>query len=153
MKWIKPRNRFVNEEAKLRDVILPKQAEVVGKTWGESFLDLEEIEATEKIKQGKWKLSDEDKIEVLGKFFQVDLRSIYNSFESLPDKFAEVFNGSIDTSLIREDKDKFEKILNNFNIKKPSINQIGVLTDPVFRKISVSETLASEIIVREQKIY
>jgi len=150
MKWIKPRNRFVNEEAKLRYVILPTQAEVVGKTWGESFLDLEEIEATEKIKQGKWKLSDEDKIEVLGKFFQVDLKSIYNSFESLPDKFAEVFNESIDTSLIREDKDKFDKILDNFNIKKPSINQIGVLTDPVFRKISVSETLASEIIVRDE---
>jgi len=150
MKWIKNRNKFISEEAKLRDVILPTQKEVVSKTWGEKFLDYEEIEATNNIKQGKWKLSDEDKIEVLGHFFQADLNSIYKSFNNLPDKFQEVFNTSIDISLIREDKDKFEKILNNFDIKKPSINQIGVLTDPVFRKISVSETLASEVIVRDE---
>jgi hypothetical protein len=150
MKWIKNRNKFISEEAKLRDVILPTQKDVVSRTWGEKFLDYEEIEATDNIKQGKWKLSEEDKIEVLGQFFQADLISIYKSFNSLPDKFQEVFNKSIDISLIREDKDKFEKILNNFDIKKPSINQIGVLTDPVFRKISVSETLASEVIVRDE---
>jgi len=150
MKWIKNRNKFISEEAKLRDVILPAQKDVVSRTWGEKFLDYEEIEATDNIKQGKWKLSEEDKIEVLGQFFQADLNSIYKSFNSLPDKFQEVFNKSIDISLIREDKDKFEKILNNFDIKKPSINQIGVLTDPVFRKISVSETLASEVIVRDE---
>jgi len=66
MKWIKNRNKFISEEAKLRDVILPAQKDVVSRTWGEKFLDYEEIEATDNIKQGKWKLSEEDKIEVLG---------------------------------------------------------------------------------------
>ena len=45
---------------------------------------------------------------------------------------------------------KWEKILNNFDISKPTINQISVLTDPIFRKVSVSETQASEFILRDE---
>ena len=126
MKWIKSRNKFVNE-AKLRDVISQKQKDVISKisSWGERFLDYEEIDPTDKIKQGKWKLSEEDKREVLGKFFTADLDVVYRVFENLPEKFVLALNESVDLNLLKSD-DKWEKILNNFDIKKPSINQISV---------------------------
>jgi hypothetical protein len=147
MKWIKTRSKFVNE-AKLRDVITQKQRQVVASKWAERFLDYEEIDATEKIKQGRWKLSEEDKRKVLGTFFTANLDVVYRVFESLSDKFAEAINGSVDLGLLSSDA-KWEKILNNFDIKKPSINQISVLTDPIFRKISVTETMAAEVILRD----
>jgi hypothetical protein len=148
MKWIKPRSKFVNE-AKIRDVISAKQKDIVARTWAERYLDYEEIDATENIKQGRWKLSEEDKRKVLGKFFTADLDVVYAVFGALPDKFAEALNGSVDLTLLRSDA-KWEKILNNFDIKKPSINQISVLTDPIFRKISVTETMAAEVILRDE---
>ena len=60
MKYIKDRQKFLNE-AKLRDVIFQRQAKEVSRIWGEKFLDYEEVTATDKITQGKWKLSEEDK--------------------------------------------------------------------------------------------
>ena len=68
MKWIKTRNQWLNE-AKIRDVILPRQAKELANEWGEKFLDYEEVDPTDKIKQGRWKLEDEDKIKVLSSFF------------------------------------------------------------------------------------
>jgi len=120
MKWIKSRNKFVNE-AKLRDIISQKQKEVISKvsSWGERFLDYEEVDPTDKIKQGKWKLSEEDKRLVLGTFFTANLDVVYKVFENLPDKFIEALNESVDLNLLKSD-DKWEKILNNFDIKKDS---------------------------------
>ena len=60
MKFIKSRNRFL-VEAKIKDVILPRQAKEVSSYWGEKFLDYDEVDPTTKIIQGKWKLSEEDK--------------------------------------------------------------------------------------------
>ena len=51
MRWIKRRDKFLTE-AKLRDVLLPRQKKAVSDKWGEIFLDYEEIEASENIKQG-----------------------------------------------------------------------------------------------------
>ena len=51
MKWIKTRKTFLTEEAKIKDVILPRQAKEVTRVWGEKWLDLETIEPTENIKQ------------------------------------------------------------------------------------------------------
>ena len=149
MKWIKTRKTFLTEEAKIKDVILPRQAKEVTRVWGEKWLDLETIEPTENIKQGKWKLSDEDKIKVLGIFFQVNLPNIMQFFNGLPDKLCEVVKLSINLDLLKSD-DKWSKILDNFDLKKPTINQISVLTDPIFRKIAVSESTADEIIVRDE---
>jgi len=149
MRWIKSRQKFILEEAKLRDVLLPKQKKEVAARWAEKYLDYEEIDATENIKQGKWKLSEEDKRAVLGKFLTADLDNVFRIFEELPAKFVEVLNASVDLDLLKGDS-KWEKILNNFNISKPTINQISVLTDPIFRKISVSETQASEFILRDE---
>jgi len=146
MKWIKDRNKFLNE-AKLRDVIFARQAKEVSRIWGEKFLDYEEVTATDRIKQGKWKLSDEDKNRVLGKFFDCNMTAVNDTFTVLPDKFAEVLAQSVDLDLIgRSRNEKFKIIATDINIKNPSIDQIAIIFDSIFRKIAVSETMATEII-------
>jgi hypothetical protein len=147
MKYIKDRERFLNE-AKLRDVIFARQAKEVSRIWGEKFLDYEEVTPTNKIKQGKWKLSDEDKTNVLGKFFGCDMKIVNDIFNNISDKFAEVLSKSINLDLIKEEK--FKIISTDLNIKNPSIDQIAILFDSIFRKISVSETIATEVIQRDE---
>ena len=148
MKWIKDRNRFLNE-AKLRDVIFPKQAKEVARTWGEKYLDYEEITPTDKIKQGKWKLSEEDKLNVLGHFFDCDMNNILKTFTDLPDRFASILSQSINTELT-SDKDKYSRVLKDFNVKKPSIDQIVAMYDNVFRKLNTTETMATEMIQKDE---
>jgi dsDNA-binding SOS-regulon protein len=149
MKWIKSRRKFILDEAKIKDVILPKQKAKLVDRWGEKWLDLEQIDASDKIVQGKWKLTEEEKRKALGIFLTANIDNVYRIFENLPDKFIEAVNESIDLDLLKSD-DKWDKILNNFNFKQPSINQISVMTDPIFRKISVGETQASEVILRDE---
>ncbi|NBP59249.1 hypothetical protein EBU71_22380, partial [bacterium] len=136
-------------DAKLGEVILPSQKKAVIQQWGEKWLDLETIEPTENIKQGKWKLSEEDKIEVLGEFFSVDLKAILNSFKSIPEKFNEVIKKSIDLDLLGSENPNYKLIMNNFDITKPTINQISLLTTPIFKKIAVGESQSEEVIVRD----
>jgi len=147
MKYIKDREKFLNE-AKLRDVIFARQAKEVSRIWGEKFLDYEEVTPTEKIKQGKWKLSDEDKNRVLGKFFDCDMTAVTAVFNSINDKFAQVLSQSINLDLIKDEK--FKIIATDLNIKNPSIDQIAILFDAIFRKISVSETMATEVIQKDE---
>jgi len=49
-------------------------------------LEYEEVEPTENIIQGKWKLSEEDKNSVLGHFFGSDMSVVFSTFDSLPEK-------------------------------------------------------------------
>lgn len=146
MKWIKKRDKFLSE-AKIKDVVFPRQAKEITKLWGEQFLEYDEIEATDKIKQGTWKLSEEDKRRVLGVFFNTNIGSVYNVFESLPDKFVEIFSKCIDVNLIKEDKREiWRKTLETFDIKSPSLDQICLLYENVFKKLAVAETQADEYI-------
>ena len=147
MKYIKDRNKFISE-AKLRDVIFQRQAKEVSRIWGEKFLDYEEVTATDKITQGKWKLSEEDKNKVLGRFFDADMQVVSSIFSNLPDKFADVLADSINIELIRDEK--FKVIAKDLNIKNPSIDQIVIIFDAIFRKISVSETMATEVIQKDE---
>lgn len=147
MKWIKNRDSFLSE-AKIGDVLLPKQKEAVIRNWGEQYLNFEEIEPTTNIKQGKWKLSEEDKIKALSIFFWANLNKVYEFFGSLPEQFVKIVQESIDFNLLKDDK--WIKILNNFDLKKPTINQISVLSENIFRKISISETKAEEIMIRDE---
>ena len=71
MKWIKDRNKFL-KEAKLRDVLYPSQSKEVASSWSERYLDYEEVAATDKIKQGKWKLEEEDKTTIETKADEVN---------------------------------------------------------------------------------
>ena len=140
MKWLKNRNRFLSE-AKIGDVILPRQKKEFIRKWGKSYLEYEEIEASSNIDQGVWKLSEEDKRLVLGTFFDVDMNSLYNLFNRLPDKVIDVVKMSIDITLLDERKsNKFSRVLSNFDLKSPSLDEIYIFYENIFRKISVSET-------------
>ena len=147
MKWIKKRDKFL-AEAKIRDVIYPIQAKAVSEVWGEKFLDYEEITPSDKIVQGKWKLSEEDKNKVLGTFFGAEVQRVMNIFNKLPDKFSEVLSASVNIDLISSEKHKI--IVKGIDIKKPSIDQIVIIFDPIFRKLSPSETKSSEMIQRDE---
>jgi hypothetical protein len=152
MMWIKKRKLFLNE-AKIRDVLLPKQAKEVSSVWGEKWLDHEEVYPTENIEQGKWKLSDEDKIKVLNAFFETDMSKIFELFEKLSDKFNEVIKQSIDINLVSKSnggKEKWEIILKDLNIKKPKIDLIIYIYDSIFKNLSVAETKASEVVSRDE---
>lgn len=150
MKFIKSREKFLNE-AKIKDVIFSKQANKVKSMWGEKYLDYEEVTPTENIKQGKWKLSEEDKMNVLGKFFDADMVNVFDTFKTLPPKFGEILIKSIDFSLIRDnkDKEKYESTFKEFNINSPSIGQIVCIFDSIFRKLDTRETMATEMISRD----
>ena len=149
MKWIRTRKDYLNE-AKIRDVLFKKQASKVKSIWGEKYLDYEETIPTDNIKQGKWKLDETDKNLVLSKFFDTDMEEVFNIFAKLPDKFSEILGKSIDTSLFKgEEKNQYEIEFKDFDIKKPSIGQIVSIYDNVFRKLSVAETSATEMISRD----
>lgn len=152
MKWIKTRFNFLSEEAKIKDVILPVQSKEVKRIWGEKWLELEEIEPTQKIKQGKWKLSEEDKIKVFNRFFQVDLNEIYKKFEALPDNLNEIINKALDTKPLEKEysKDQILRLFNDFDIKKPTINQVSFFFTNIFKKISVGESRQDEVIMRDE---
>jgi len=147
MKWIKNRASYL-KEAKIRDVILDPQKKEVAELWGEKFLDFEKVEPTDKIIQGKWKLSEEDKIKALSIFFSADLNRVYDFFGSLPDEFVKIIKDSIDFNLLKEEK--WIKILNEFDLKKPTINQISALSESIFRKVTMSESKADEIMIRDE---
>lgn len=147
MKWIKSRKQYLNE-AKIRDVIFPRQAKEVSRNWSEKFLDYEEITPTIKIKQGKWKLSEEDKNKVLGKFFDCDMNEVYKVFTELPDKLIDILGQSISSELLKSEK--LTTIFQDFNIKNPTIDQIVYIYDNVFRKLSLSETQATEMIQKDE---
>lgn len=150
MKWVKSRNLFL--EAKIRDVVFPKQLQEIKRTWGERFLDYEEIIPTDNIKQGVWKLSEEDKRKALSVFFQIrDLNTVYDIFNNLSDKFSQTLSKSINVKLLdQRNQRKWGGVLERFNIKNPSVDEIYLLFENVFRKISVGETMSDEIIEKDE---
>jgi hypothetical protein len=157
MKWIKSRSRFINE-AKIGDVINAEQASRVKEKWGAKFLDYEEVEPTDKIKQGRWKLSEEDKNEVLNAFFssgrtKVDIAEVQKSFSSIPDKFVEIMNLSLGNiaSINANNKglERAKEVLQEFDIKNPSIDEMVAIFEPVFRKLS-NETSKNEMIQKDE---
>jgi len=150
MKFLSKRNQFL-AEAKIKDVILPRQAKQVEDQWGSEYLEYEEIEPTDRIQQGTWKLDHDDKMEILSEFFNTDLKKMYNQFQDLPDHFKTVLGDSIKTELFAgPDKDRFISILEGFNIQFPSIDSLTILAKPIFRKISVGETKATEVIAKDE---
>ena len=157
MKWIKSRSRFVNE-ARIGDVINREQAKRVKEKWGAKFLDYDEVEPTDKIKQGKWKLSEEDKNKVLSAFFssgssKVDISEVQKTFSTLPDKFAEIANLSLaniaSISATSRGLERAKEVLQEFDIKNPSIDEMVAIFEPVFRKLS-NETGKEEMIQKDE---
>jgi hypothetical protein len=153
MKWIKDRRSFLNEEAKIKDVILHRQKKAVISQWGERFLDYEEVEPTKNIKQGKWKLSEEDKLKVLGTFFSpvrtpIDFKSIFDKFKNLPDHFKKIIKDSIDIE--KYNNEKYKIIMENFDPSNPTIDQISLLYDPIFRRLAIRETMSAEMLQKDE---
>ena len=158
MKWIKKRHNFLSE-AKIRDVILKKQAQRLVDKWGSKFLDYEEVEPTKKIKQGKWKLSEEDKNLVLSAFFsagrgKVDVAEVQKKFETLPEKFAEIASQSLSTigtlnTSGNKNLERAKEVLQEFDIRNPSIDEMVAIFEPVFRKLS-NETGRAEMIQKDE---
>jgi hypothetical protein len=146
MKWIKTRQQWINE-AKIRDVILPRQAKEVASYWGEKFLDYEEIQPTEKIKQGNWKLEEEDKLKVLSAFFDCNMEVVTNLFKNLPDRFNTVLAESIKPELL---DDASKVVLHELNIQSPTVDQMVFIFENVFRKLAISETQATEMIQKDE---
>lgn len=146
MKYIKNRQRFI-KEAKIRDLVLPSQAKEVSSYWGEKFLDYEEVDPTDKIKQGYWKLEEEDKMKVLGHFFDCDMKSVMDIFRNLSDKFNTIAKESINLELLT---DKQKIIMKDINFQTPTIDQIIIVYDNVFRKLAISETQASEMVQKDE---
>ncbi len=157
MKWIKSRLRFINE-AKVGEVIFPEQARRVKEKWGAKFLDYDEVEPTDKIKQGKWKLSEEDKNTVLSAFFsagrtKVDVSEVQKIFSGLSDKFVEILNLSLETlpnvNANTKGLERAKEVLQEFDIKNPSIDEMVAIFEPVFRKLS-NETGKTEMIQKDE---
>jgi len=146
MKWIKTREKWLNE-AKIRDVIFPRQAKEISYNWAEKYLDYEEVEPTDKIKQGKWKLSDEDRIEVLSAFFECNMGNLIELFSNLPDKFNTILSESINDSLLPEE-DKI--VMHELNIQAPTIDQMVFIFNNVFRKLDINQTRATEMIQKDE---
>jgi hypothetical protein len=145
MKWIKNRQQWLNE-AKIRDVILPRQAKEVSSYWGEKYLDYEEVEATTKIKQGKWKLEEEDRLDVLSAFFDCDMKFITNLFSNLSDKFNTILSESINIERLGEEE---KQVLSGFNIQSPTVDQMVFIFSSVFRKLDINQTRAAEMIKKD----
>lgn len=146
MKWIKNRQEWLNE-AKIRDLILKSQAKAVASTWGEKYLDYEEIEPTSKINQGKWKIEEEDRLDILSAFFDCDMKFITNLFQTLPDKFNTILNESINFDLLTKDA---QQVLTELNIQSPTIDQIVFIFSAVFRKLDINQTRSSEMIKKDE---
>lgn len=137
MKWIRNRNKFLNE-AKLRDVILPTQAKAVAAKWGEKYLDYEEIQPTAEIEQGRWKLSYEDKMAAFSTFMSCDMEEVLDLFKELPKAFVDF------VSMVSSDE-----TVKDININKPTLDQLVFIFNPVFKKISVNDTLSNSIISKD----
>lgn len=154
MKWLFSRERFLNE-AKLRDVLSTPQKRRLVKVWGEKFLDYEEVTPTDRIKQGKWKLSEEDKDMVINKFFKTNYAWVREQLSSLPDKFAEVLTQSLSLNNRELNGDQRKRISagftddgKDFNIKHLKISQISCLNFPIFKTLNAGETKADSIVVK-----
>jgi len=152
MKWIKKRDLFLSE-AKIKDLIFPRQAKEVKERWGEKYLDYEEVTPTDKIVQGIWKLSEEDKYKVLSKWSDTNMEQLFRLFQDLPEQFGNVLNKSISSDAYREDnfsKDEYQRIFSSFDIRNPKLDQIITMFGPVFRKLSIPDTMAESIISKDE---
>ena len=152
MRWIKKRDLFLSE-AKIKDLIFPRQAKEVKERWGEKYLDYEEVTPTDKITQGIWKLSDEDKYKVLSKWSDCNMEQLFRLFQDLPEQFGNVLNKSISSDAYREDnfsKDEYQRIFSSFDIRNPKLDQIISMFGPVFRKLSIPDTMAESIISKDE---
>lgn len=151
MKFLKNRLQFL-KEAKVKDLILPRQASAVKRTWSEEYLEYEEVDPTPNIEQGRWKVSEEDKNLILGIFLgsnsnPIDMKDVFSYYGSFPDRLIEILENSINLESIKGVDIVFKK----YDARKPTIDQILLSNQPVFKKLLVSDTKKEEYIKRDEQ--
>ena len=155
MKWIKRRKDFLSE-AKIGEVISKKQAEVVAKRWGKKYLDYEQIEPNPEIKsiQGTWKLTPEQKYQVLDLFFRTDVRKAEQTFENLPAEFVRQVSAGLNHVVESEDGREVEIIAelmkDGIDFGNIGIDEIAALTYNVLPRIDVKTTVSNKRMVRDE---
>lgn len=159
MKYIRTRRSFLlTEEAKLRDTLYDVQKQRVAEVWGEKFLDYETVEPTDKIKQGKWELSEEDKDAVINRFFDTNYGDVRKKLKNLPQKFVDLVKESFDydsslPNLYQHERERVEKVTErgentNINIREPKVKQLSILYYNIFRLLSVNDTKNDEMVLK-----
>jgi hypothetical protein len=155
MKWIKGRKQFL-AEAKIRDVINPKQKEIVTKRWGKKYLDYEEVEPNSEIKtiQGNWKLEPEQKYKVLDLFFRTDVRKAEQTFDNLPTEFVRAVSDALNWALELDDYsseiDKIAELMEDgIDFTNIGLEEIAALTNNVLPRIDVKTTISDKQMVRD----
>jgi len=126
----------------LKDEILPIQAHEVGKKYGKKFLEYEPVEKNKTIVEGKWELTEEDKMRVIGRFFSTDITELKNSLSELPDSLSL----AIKNATIR----KFRKLYEGLDIHKPTLRQITTLYSNCLYQINARETDSTKKMLRDE---
>lgn len=160
MKWIKKRQHYL-AEAKIRDVLKPMQVSAVAKKWGKKYLDYEEIEPADDIKeiQDVWKLTPEQKYAVLNLFFGTDVRKAEAAFENLPTDFirsvSAALNAAIEEDSWNYDSDIRKKIepmmADGIDFGNIGLEEIAVLTEPVLARIDVKTTVSDKAMLKDEE--
>ena len=132
--YIRP--RFYKTEA-IKDELSKVQIDRAKELWGESILNYEKADPTDRIKQGKWILNEEDKLSVINKMFNTNLEQLTNSLNSV--EFKE-YLGFLKKSTTKE----FNFDPNNFSFK-----DIVSLYRGIFRQCNVKETASTTKILKD----
>lgn len=94
----------------LKDEIPDYQQKVVSSNWGDTYLKKDVPVKTENIKEGKWKLSNDDRDMFLSHYFNIDLKGVHNLVSSFKPSIH--FYRTMLTALIDPNKKKFLKTKN-----------------------------------------
>jgi len=155
MRYILNRRRFINEEL-LRDEISDLHKSRVANLWGEDYLDYETLSSTDRIKKGKWKLSDEDSESIINKTFNTNIDLLIEKLSSIPEKFENdlklafdlsKFDDEISSRSIYRLKGCFD---GDWSMDSLTFYQISAMYLNIFRKISVSESKSDQMIQRDE---
>jgi hypothetical protein len=150
MKWIKKRIDYLNE-ARLRDILNEPQKREVKKVWGEKFLDYEEVTPTEKIKQGKWELSEEERADVINAYFSTDIKWIIENFNNLPERFVRLsMQDCLAADSYNNQKVKSAFKDEPFDMRRPTASQVVCFNEPIFIQINQSETRGDKKVARTE---
>jgi len=156
MKYILAKNKFKldykfsNLLEALKDELLDKQKERVVKVWGEKYLDYETISSTDKIKKGKFKLSDEDSARVINQILNTDVEALKTFIHYLPDGFKDDLQRSFSPDKLEDKYDRFNYDDSELDLNDLSFYDVGALYSKAFKKISLSESKSDQYIVRDE---
>ena len=135
-------NKYLNFLEALKDEISPIQSKYIRKWNSKKYLDYDVPSKTDAIKEGKWKLNEKDRFNVLSDFFSVDYELLETEIKKIPYEFGIALYESIED-------DKIKSIFSNFNVNNPSNTQIVTFFSPNFNLISSKETESDKKVLKD----